>query len=174
MILCPNCQFHEMTGAVFCSQCGSQLLGTDDLFPQSIYTDEVDRRAIQMKAAVSTPPDVYKMNIWVSLRILESGQILPLADRSEFTLGRGSDEQPILPDVDLSPYRAYEYGISRLHAVLRRLKDRVVIVDLGSSNGTFLKGDRLEAYIEHPLSHGDIISLAKLKIQVILNTNERR
>jgi len=46
----------------------------------------------------------------ISLHLVDSGQILHLAGRSEFTLGRAADGQPILPDVDLSPYEAYTQG----------------------------------------------------------------
>ncbi len=77
--------------------------------------------------------------------MIETGQILPLADRTEFTLGRSAEGQPIVPDVDLSPHNAYANGVSRLHAVLKLIHDQIVIMDLGSSNGTYLNGSRLTA-----------------------------
>ena len=51
---------------------------------------------------------------------MDSGKILPLASRNEFTLGRLSEGQPIMPDIDLTPYQAYASGVSRLHAVVKR------------------------------------------------------
>ncbi len=106
---------------------------------------------------------------WISLHIIESGQILPLADRTEFTLGRSAEGQPIVPDVDLSSYNAYANGVSRLHAAIKLVNNRIVVVDLGSSNGTYLNGVRLSPYIETPVSHGDLIYLGKLKIQVLID-----
>jgi pSer/pThr/pTyr-binding forkhead associated (FHA) protein len=100
--------------------------------------------------------------------MIESGQILPLADRTEFTLGRSAEGQPIVPDVDLSPHNAYANGVSRLHAVLKLIQDHIVIMDLGSSNGTYLNGNRLQPYIETTIAHGDVIYLGKLKIQVLI------
>jgi pSer/pThr/pTyr-binding forkhead associated (FHA) protein len=100
--------------------------------------------------------------------MIESGQILPLADRTEFTLGRSAEGQPIIPDVDLSPYNAYTNGVSRLHAAIKLVKNQVVVVDLGSSNGTYLNGMRLSPYIETLVAHGDYIYLGKLKIQVLI------
>jgi pSer/pThr/pTyr-binding forkhead associated (FHA) protein len=44
----------------------------------------------------------------------------------------------------------------------------VGIIDIGSSNGTYVNGKRLEGNVEYPLTHGDIIALGKLKIQVLL------
>jgi pSer/pThr/pTyr-binding forkhead associated (FHA) protein len=99
---------------------------------------------------------------------MESGQILPLADRAEFTLGRVAESQPIVPDVDLTPFNAYANGVSRLHAALKLVKNRIVLVDLGSSNGTYLNGTRLSPYVETPVSHGDVIYLGKLKLQVLI------
>ncbi len=102
--------------------------------------------------------------------MLEGGQFLPLADRNEFTVGRVSDGQTIMPDIDLTPYRAYEYGVSRLHAVLKKSEEKVIIMDLGSANGTYVDGTRLEPEKEQLLSHGSIISLGKLKIQFLLQS----
>ena len=117
---------------------------------------------------LQTPPQV-PLQSWISLHIIESGQILPLADRTEFTLGRSAEGQPIVPDVDLTAYNAYANGVSRLHAAIKLVNNRVVVVDLGSSNGTYLNGVRLSPYIETPVSHGDLIYLGKLKIQVLID-----
>lgn len=106
---------------------------------------------------------------WISLHLIESGQVLPLADRTEFTLGRSAEGQPIVPDVDLTSYNAYANGVSRLHAAIKLVNNRIVVVDLGSSNGTYLNGVRLSPYIETPVSHGDLIYLGKLKIQVLID-----
>jgi len=73
-----------------------------------------------------------------------------------------------MPDIDLTPYQAYENGVSRLHAVLKKNDNRVIIMDLGSSNGTYVNGVRLKPENEYPLSHGNIIALGKLKIQFLM------
>jgi pSer/pThr/pTyr-binding forkhead associated (FHA) protein len=99
---------------------------------------------------------------------MDSGKILPLASRNEFTLGRLSEGQPIMPDIDLTPYQAYASGVSRLHVVVKRESNRIIIMDLGSSNGTYLNGRRLTPHAEEALNHGDVIALGKLKIQVLL------
>jgi pSer/pThr/pTyr-binding forkhead associated (FHA) protein len=104
----------------------------------------------------------------VTLHLLDTGQVLPLAERNEFTLGRVSEGQPIMPDIDLSPYQAYASGVSRLHAVIKRDANRVLLMDLGSSNGTYVNGKRLNPNVEQMLSNGDVIALGKLKIQVLL------
>ena len=39
MIICTNCQYKNVSGAVFCAECGAQLDGVETLVTQAI-TDE--------------------------------------------------------------------------------------------------------------------------------------
>ncbi|MFO3797512.1 MAG: FHA domain-containing protein, partial [Anaerolineales bacterium] len=160
MILCPNCQHHNPAGAVFCVECGAQLVSSNATITQTVHTDRIREN---LSKGVEASERRIVTTTWLTLHLLDSGHLLPLAERNEFLLGRVSDKQPIMPDIDLSPYDAHAQGVSRLHALLRRKPDnQVIIIDLGSSNGTYLKGQRLEPHREYPLSHGDIIFLGKL------------
>ena len=120
------------------------------------------------KSSSASEPPSSPINSWLSLHLMDSGKILPLATRNEFTMGRLSEGQPIMPDIDLTPYQAYASGVSCLHAVVKREGERVLIMDLGSSNGTYLNGRRLNPHTEELLKHGDVVALGKLKIQVLL------
>ncbi len=167
MILCPNCQHEEIPGTVFCSNCASQL----KLFDTSV-THELKHPGTKPKE-IKTPPDPPtpqgQFISWASLHIIESGQIIILADRDEFTIGRTSEGQPIMPDVDLTDFNAYANGISRLHCVIKKTNSKAYIMDLGSSNGTYRNGVRLTELIETQINHGDVISLGKLRIQVLID-----
>lgn len=167
MIICPNCKKENLDGSMFCINCGAQIMDTGALVTQSIY-DSDSKETSAAQEIKFPPPSSFTLSTWASLHLLDSGQILPLSERGEFTLGRVSDAQPIMPDIDLTPYQAYSSGVSRLHAVLKREGKRVTIMDLGSSNGTFLNGKRLEPHLEHQLNHSDIFSLGKLKIQILV------
>ena len=166
MIICSNCQYKNVSGAVFCAECGAQLDGVETLVTQAI-TDEQIEEELKKKSGRPEPVSV-PSNSWISLHLMDSGKILPLASRNEFTLGRLSEGQPIMPDIDLTPYQAYASGVSRLHAVVKRDNHRVAVMDLGSSNGTYVNGRRLNPHTEESLSHGDIVALGKLKIQILL------
>jgi hypothetical protein len=166
MIICPNCQHKEMSGAIYCSKCGAQLIDMT-IATHKIHTAEA-RLEAERQPGPTTPPPQRQLQSWISLNMIETGQILPLADRTEFTLGRSAEGQPIVPDVDLSPYNAYANGVSRLHAVIKLIQDQIVLVDLGSSNGTYLNGNRLLPYDETSVSHGDVVYLGKLKIQLLI------
>jgi hypothetical protein len=166
MIICSNCQHENVSGTLFCVECGAQLNGTETLTTQAITQDQIVDDLKKTSAAFETPSS--PANSWLSLHLMDSGKILPLATRNEFTMGRLSEGQPIMPDIDLTPYQAYASGVSRLHAVVKRDMERVVIMDLGSSNGTYLNGRRLNPHTEELLKHGDVVALGKLKIQVLL------
>jgi hypothetical protein len=167
MIKCPNCQHTEPDGAVFCSDCGAQLVFLDTINTQVIQADGMDGLPTGGVTA-PMPPLPAETTYWATLHLLESGHLFPLTERAEYTLGRISEGQTIMPDIDLSPFKAYDNGVSRLHAVIRLVKGKPAIMDLGSANGTYLNGVRLTPNVEQPLIHGDTVSLGKLKIQVLL------
>lgn len=168
MIVCPSCQHENLDGTVFCEDCGMPLEKADQIVTHHIsVSDKLKRVELDGRKAELVPQE---LDTWASLHLVESGQILALADRSEFTLGRVSDAQPIMPDIDLTPYQAYASGVSRLHAVLKREGERVFIMDLGSSNGTYVNGKRITPNVTQPINHSDIISLGKLRIQILLKT----
>lgn len=169
MIVCSNCSHVNMAGALFCSECGARLGSYDPLTTQNIKTNQMDDALRQRPEPLS--PAQATLNNWVTLHLLDTGQVLPLAERNEFTLGRISEGQPIMPDIDLSPYQAYARGVSRLHAVLKREASHVFLMDLGSSNGTFVNGKRLSPHVDHAVSNGDVIALGKLKIQILLKAS---
>ena len=169
MIVCSNCHHINVAGSIFCSECGTPLGSADPLTTQSIKASQTKEESQQRpRPPTSAPVPDSPLNNWVTLHLLDTGQVLSLSDRNEFTLGRISEGQPIMPDVDLSPYQAYARGVSRLHAVLKREASRVFLMDLGSSNGTFVNGKRLNPNVDHALANGDVIALGKLKMQILL------
>lgn len=164
MIDCQSCQSGNVNGAVFCYECGELLVGeipTVLSITEEHITEELKKKAPRPELI----PPAYS---WISLHFMGSGTILPLASRNEFILGRLTNDSLILPDVDLTPYRAGASGVSRVHAIVKRQADQALVMDLGSSNGTYLNGKRIHPDLEMALSHQDIIGLGTLQIQVLL------
>ena len=56
-------------------------------------------------------------------------------------------------------------SISRVHAKLEKIGDRVIVTDLGSTNGTFLNGRLLPVNEAVETSVGDKLSFAKLEYE---------
>jgi hypothetical protein len=175
MIRCATCHQNEIAGTLFCRECGAQLKSYDLEPPQ---TAEYPRETIPpgslapphsiltQRKTGSTPSEK------IALRIIEVEQILELIGSSEYTLGRVGGNQPILPDIDLTPFQAYESGVSRLHATLK-IKDKIIwVTDLGSANGTRVNGKKIPAHAPFPLEHKDILTLGNLKVQMLFHENE--
>jgi hypothetical protein len=57
--------------------------------------------------------------------------------------------------------------VSRYHAEIRETRDRLEIVDLGSTNGTFVNGVRLTPNQAHPLRAGDEIKIGNTKFTLV-------
>jgi pSer/pThr/pTyr-binding forkhead associated (FHA) protein len=76
--------------------------------------------------------------------------------QEEFLIGRGAD-------CDL---RLQVASISRHHCLIRLTNDEATLVDLGSSNGTYLNGQRVRS--QATLHSGDEIQLGECRFRVEL------
>jgi len=168
MIECPNCHNKELPGALFCKECGAQLVDIPGRTTQTMPDDLLNSMAaIQVEPfEITAPPP--PTDVAVALYVMGSGEILPLEGRSEFTLGRSAEGQPVLPDIDLAPFHAYESGVSRLHASITIGNQQSLATDLGSANGTRLNGLKIPPHKPVPVKHGDIMTLGRLKIQLLI------
>ena len=167
MIICSFCQHTELVGAVYCSQCG-MLLSYQQNSPASTDFYPQDKVNEAEPLSFSTAAEALPPSQAVYLKLHSSGRIIPLESGIEFTLGRVSGDQPILPDIDLSSYQAYELGVSRLHATIKISGSEITITDLGSANSTLVNGVNITAHEPHKLCSGDRIELGKLKLQIVI------
>jgi pSer/pThr/pTyr-binding forkhead associated (FHA) protein len=170
MIICPNCKHKELEGAYYCAECGSRLVLPDPLSTQALRrasTNQLSSPFLVMPTGPLTN-GLEGSELLISLHIVEKGHVMHLSGRTEYVLGRATEGQSQVPDVDLSPYEAYGQGVSRTHALLKIARQRCYIVDLGSSNGTRVNGQKIAPQTDFPVSHGDVFALGKLKIQVLI------
>ena len=98
---------------------------------------------------------------------LENGRLITKQEANVFILGRVSAENKT-PEtlVDLTEFGALELGISRVHAMIRRAQDGYQIIDLESSNGTWLENQRLVPKQSYALGSGDRIRTGRLNMLV--------
>lgn len=165
-LVCPNCHSQEPEGVFFCSECGTKIVEDGGLSTATIR--QTDSQITKAGEAPVAPPPAPITEAQVSLHIIRTGQILPLVGRQQFTLGRISQGQSILPDIDLTPYDAYSQGVSRLHATIKIGEEDILVEDLGSSNGTRINNNKIGPHEDHILNHGDVISLGRFKIQALV------
>jgi pSer/pThr/pTyr-binding forkhead associated (FHA) protein len=168
MISCKVCNTEDYHGVLFCGECGSQVAFlTGKIVDTLIYPNQAQGLDIDISNTI--PKKLLESRNFI-LYYAEGEEILNLPDQEEFTIGRFVEGQVITPDVDLNPFDAFDKGISRLHATIRidDKKNRIHVIDLGSANGSSVNGYEIPAHSEVPLNHGDVLSLGKLNLKVIL------
>ena len=168
MIKCRVCNNQEYHGVLFCGDCGSQVAFTSDkLVNTLVYPNQIQGQDVDLSQTI--PKKLLEESSFI-LYSTEREEVIEIPDQNEFTIGRFVEGQVITPDVDLNNYEAYDMGISRLHATIRinSEKNKIFIVDLGSANGSSVNGYEIPANSEVPLNHGDVISLGKFNMKVIL------
>ena len=105
--------------------------------------------AVNVDATLYTEPDPA-----VPCPVNEPELLFPL-DFAENLLGRRSDRKDIHPEIPLE-----DPGVSRRHAKLLRQPDgSLIVLDVGSSNGTFLNDIEVKPGVRTPVQPGDQITL---------------
>ena len=148
MIICSGCRHSEIEGAIFCSNCGASLIGQDS----GISSQNI---AVEQKVLV--------------VELLDLKKTVKLFGKEKYVLGRSVPSQPMLNiDLDFGRYNGYEYGVSRKHAMLKIQEGTLQVVDLNSSNRTFVDGEEIYPGIEHDIDENSVIRLGKLRIRILL------
>ena len=156
---CRNCGAPRAAGTPFCEVCGlDHATGELPLTPSATPAPavatgwaleiEADRAYFDSNQAES--PDVTVT--------FPAGAVTRTIDLvgDEVHVGRRSASTGVHPDIDLTD----DPGVSRRHAILRRdADDTWVVVDLGSTNGTRVRGgnDPIAADQEVALAEGDTV-----------------
>lgn len=93
--------------------------------------------------------------------------------KDQIIIGRsveGDDQHHV--EVDLTPHGAYQNGVSRRHAVIRRHDGALYIEDLRSTNGTRINGSQLTPDREYRMRDGDEIEFARVRTVIRFLTSD--
>jgi hypothetical protein len=178
MQICPTCGHRNRPGVLICDNCGTNLMtgsktavGTRDLVkeqeeqkkesPSDPLLDTAQVRAIESAGGATFTEDMV-------LRVEIEGGTTPMMvyPKNEIIMGRRDPNTGGMPDVDLTSYAGYRMGVSRRHAAIRLQEKQLNLSDLGSSNGTFLNGTRLNAHRPYQVRDGDEIRLGQMVLRV--------
>ncbi len=95
------------------------------------------------------------------------GKIFELEEGSNL-LGRWDPDSGAFPEVDLEEHDV-DAKVSRKHAVIIRVGEKLTLKDLESRNGTFVnRGERLKPEAEVELKVGDEIVVGKVFLTVAI------
>lgn len=167
MIKCPFCQSIHVDNTVFCDECADYLLEDNkrdtDIFDIEKITARADCLG-KAEPASSLQADTEPMTL--RLKIGEHQREVQVVLHKIVHLGRLDPASNTFPEVDVTPDDLHAYSVSRRHAGIFRQGKDVVVADLGSVNGTFVNGKRLDPYLPETLKDSDLLQLGKLLIEV--------
>lgn len=164
MIICGNCQSHQLDGAIFCLECGASLLGASQRGPTLSLGVGAGEHLPGARAAAERAPSAPQ----ITLVVLASRRRITLDLSDERLIGRKDAAHSIHPDLDLGEHGGYDAGVSRRHAILAFRGGTCTVEDLGSANGTFVNGRRLSPHQAATLASGDELACGTLPLRVEL------
>lgn len=163
--ICPNCKTKNKDTAAVCSSCGARLEGNaTNLVAVTEYVG----------GQPNLPADDAAASIDVAL-IPEGGVGIFIAGAPkpyyvsiyrELIIGRETDAT-LEAVLDLSDLDAFNLGISRRHAMLRRADSGFEMLDLSSRNGTWLNASQLIPNKPYPFASGSQIRLGRMRMVIM-------
>lgn len=152
---CPKCGHENRVGEMICAECGSDLY---ELMVEEATKNLSPKRTRDLRHKIPSSMDVRPLILYVG-NITMPVAIERLPDQ---VIGRSDKTGGVVVDVDLTDYEGQEWGVSRRHARMDARADPPVLYDLGSYNGTFVNGVRLQPERPCALSNGDEIRFGRL------------
>jgi len=122
----------------------------------------------EFRPATQRRPHILDNRIPRAIRLITSDleEISTFEVSSMMVVGRRNSINDKDVVIDLSDYDAHKLGVSRYHAMILTLDNRITIKDLNSLNGTRLNNRDLEPTQEYLLEHGDTVSFGKLSFLI--------
>ena len=151
---CPNCGKDNPDHGVFCEYCGFAIRAV------SIGTTQLN--ANNLPAGGGQLADDYV----IILHVEAYDDPVPLRVLDHVVLGREEGSDDVATYINLEPYGALNAGVSRRHAQFSRREDELLVRDLGSTNGTFLNGQRLIDARDYSVHDGDELVVGRLSLRV--------
>lgn len=168
--VCPFCLRENELGATQCVHCGVALKKKQT---DTFSTKQVAKRQTALledrARCLNLPPDMVEGDVALFIADHEAPVIVRQGTR--VTLGRYGDDISG-PLVDLTPYGAIDRGVSRGHALLSVNDDQITLMDLNSTNGTWINQERIMSGKSISLQSGDRVMLARLRVLICVHTGE--
>lgn len=181
---CPTCGIDNLPTSPFCSQCGVSLVA---VAPSEAVEPTIGAVDGQQSVEKTVCPDCKAENdvgadrcVYCDCSLQSCGEIPEICSvelawpwgRELLTQPLRVGREPPAPEVLIKAITSHGYdNISRSHAELRPIvpEGGVIVVDLGSTNGTFVDGVRLPANKPTPLKSGAVVRFAaNLSVTVII------
>lgn len=154
---CAQCGQPIPDDANFCPHCGAPVQPPPSEKEEGavdVTTATIDVGALDQQEHLEDIPDLAPgTGMLVVVRGPNAGSRY-LIDRDTTTIGRHPDSHIFLDDVT----------VSRRHAEVERSGEELSVVDLGSLNGTYVNGERVES---RTLTTGDEVQVGRFKLMFV-------
>jgi hypothetical protein len=164
---CLNCDTQYDEDSLYCAHCGCilghTLTGTKKTNLLNVTSTEtgVQQRVVNLEWGTS----YFHPRARLSLYHIDLQRVMPVPISDvPIILGRNVDNAPDI--FDLTQCDAEEYGVSRRHVKISRLRDFLQVEDLNSSNGTFLNKTRLLPDVTYTLRNRAILQLGHMVLKI--------
>ena len=167
IIVCPNCGREQPAGTQICT-CGHLLANVQNIAAtRSLDDTELEDVDDSFGSAQFT----MRTRLILGVEADKRAFIFEASDIDQLTLGRSDPQTGFLPDVNLTPYNGLEKGVSRKHAAIVHANRFLRLVDLNSSNGTFVNGNPVDPDKSRVLRDGDEVRLGHLYLTITFERN---
>ena len=165
---CPVCKNKNASTASVCSNCGALL--EEDLTNIVATTSNTGRQSNVPAEHVESFIDVALIpEGGVGIYIAGSFKPYYMVVDKELIIGRKAEatSESIL---DLSDLDAFNMGLSRRHAIIRRTESSYEVVDLSSTNGTWLNAERLIPNKPYLFASGSELRIGRMRLFIMYHT----
>ena len=170
-IKCPTCGALCPPKALACRHCGNLI--HDGITGDALSTLLVRR---PHELGIDLPGD--GMNLRGTAKLTQEAMVHISIERQNAPISRIVGDKPIVlgridktgtvelskADINLTPYKARDRGVSRRHAHIFQKDGKLYIEDLGSSNGTSVNGDSIKAGEPVKIRDGDEVMLGRMML----------
>ena len=164
MKVCPSCGNKNLDQAKFCDGCGASLESVSPGAGPSSFSDAGKSPWMISTGEPRQPMGDLAYGGRAALRSEVTGETYFLEPGKEVFIGRGDAARGLKPDIMLTDSAALSQGVSRLHAKVVYQAGTYYLVDLNSTNSTYINGNRLVPQQFYSLRDGDLVELGKYRL----------
>lgn len=160
--ICPTCKNQNEREAAICRHCGAPL-NTESRLRATTRNTEIQINYSEKFEDLHVDEKIIPTN---GIAVYFAGTTKPveIVNENEFVIGRRVIDNPSESFLDLSDFDGFKMGLSRRHAMIRRTESEYKIIDLSSTNGTWLNDERLVPYTPYPLTSGSQLRLSRIRL----------
>jgi hypothetical protein len=170
---CPICKNKNERTAIVCIHCGASL---DSYQPGSAATTRKAEEEDGISANILEAPIDKSLIPEDGIAVYAAGTSKPVYLRfeKELVFGRKSNDTTDGTLLDLTDMGGYRMGISRQHAMIRRAENGYEIIDLASTNGSWLNNVRLVPNKPYPLASGSQLRFARMQLLILYHSVNKK